>query len=84
MSGRGLQSIGNGYGFSPYFDPYGFILNDFNDFRNFAVVFEGVTISNEMIQNICRKDQKDPDRKKGPYSGTRRKESNYPSNEKQF
>ena len=45
----GLQSIGNGCGlqmdgFSALFEPYGFILYDFHDFGDFAVVSGGLLL----------------------------------------
>ena len=46
---EGLQSIGNGGeieidGFSPHFEPYGSIFEDFHDLRDFGVVFGGLTL----------------------------------------
>ena len=45
----GLQSIGNGCGlqmdgFSPHFEPYEFIFEDFQDFTDFPIVSDGLTL----------------------------------------
>ena len=44
-----LQSIGNGCGlqmdgFSPHFEPYEFIFEDFQDFTDFPIVSDGLTL----------------------------------------
>ena len=46
---EGLQSIGNGCGlqmdgFSAHFDQYESFFYDFNDFGNFTIVFDGLTL----------------------------------------
>ena len=46
---EGLQSIGNGSGlqmdeFSPHFEAYEFIFNDFHDFDDFAIVSDGLML----------------------------------------
>ena len=52
-----LQSIGNGFGlqidgFSVHIEPYGSIFDEFHDFDNFGIVFDGLTLLPEGPSSI--------------------------------